>query len=49
MHRSLFIALLVTVVLAGGSGLFYVETERIWIFLTPFFALAAGANSALAS
>ena len=46
MHRSLFIALLVTVVLAGGSGLFYVETERIWIFLTPFFALAAGVELA---
>jgi hypothetical protein len=40
--RALFIALPVTVAVAGFSGLFYVETERIWIFLTPVFALAAG-------
>lgn len=42
MARSLFVALVVTIVLAGFSGLFYVETERIWIFLTPALALAAG-------
>jgi hypothetical protein len=40
--RSFFIATLLTVLVAGFSGLFYVETERIWIFLTPAFALAAG-------
>jgi hypothetical protein len=38
----LFLALLATVLIAAFSGLFYVETERIWIFLTPVFALAAG-------
>ena len=46
MRRSLFIALVATVLLAGFSGLFYVETERIWIFLTPFFALSAGVELA---
>ena len=46
MDRALFIALLATVLLAGFSGLFYVETERIWIFLTPVFALAAGTELA---
>jgi hypothetical protein len=40
--KALTIALWITVVFAGFSGLFYVETERIWIFLTPAFALAAG-------
>src|SRR6185295_5163522 len=40
--RALVFALLASVVIAGFSGLFYVETERIWIFLTPVFALAAG-------
>jgi hypothetical protein len=40
--RSLFAAAVATVLIAGFSGLFYVETERIWIFLTPVFALAAG-------
>jgi hypothetical protein len=40
--KSLFVALLVSIVIAGFSGLFYLETERIWIFLTPFVALAAG-------
>jgi hypothetical protein len=39
---ALTIALWVTVLIAGFSGLFYVETERIWIFLTPAFALLAG-------
>jgi hypothetical protein len=40
--RSFVIATVLTVLVAGFSGLFYVETERIWIFLTPAFALAAG-------
>ncbi|MEA2735926.1 MAG: hypothetical protein QOE14_2377, partial [Humisphaera sp.] len=42
LRRAFFTATLVTVLIAGFSGLFYVETERIWIFLTPAFALAAG-------
>jgi len=42
LWRSLFTATIATVLIAGFSGLFYVETERIWIFLTPPFALAAG-------
>jgi hypothetical protein len=44
--RALFIAVALTVLFAGFSGLFYVETERIWIFLTPGFALAAGQEMA---
>jgi hypothetical protein len=40
--KALFVALLVSVLIASFSGLFYIETERIWIFLTPIFALAAG-------
>jgi hypothetical protein len=39
---ALFLASALTVPIAGFSGLFYLETERIWIFLTPAFALAAG-------
>jgi hypothetical protein len=42
LTRSIFTATVLTVLIAGFSGLFYVETERIWIFLTPAFALAAG-------
>jgi hypothetical protein len=42
LKRSFFVATMLTVLIAGFSGLFYVETERIWIFLTPAFALAAG-------
>jgi hypothetical protein len=42
LTRALFTATVATVLVAGFSGLFYVETERIWIFLTPPFALAAG-------
>jgi hypothetical protein len=38
----LAVAVLATVLIAAFSGLFYIETERIWIFLTPIFALAAG-------
>lgn len=41
---ALSLATLLTVLIAGFSGLFYVETERIWIFLTPCLALAAGAE-----
>ena len=40
--KALFVALFVSVVVASFSGLFYIETERIWVFLTPAFALAAG-------
>ena len=46
VKRSFFIATVATVLIAGFSGLFYVETERIWIFLTPAFALAAGYEAA---
>jgi hypothetical protein len=42
LAMAMFVALGLTVLLAGFSGLFYAETERIWIFLTPAFALAAG-------
>ena len=49
LARSLFIALIATILIAGFSGLFYVETERIWIFLTPFVALAAGFEAARAA
>ncbi len=45
-QRSLFIAAVATVFIAGFSGLFYLETERIWIFLTPALALAAGYEAA---
>jgi hypothetical protein len=41
-QAALFLALIASVLIAGFSGLFYVETERIWIFFTPAFALAAG-------
>ena len=44
LSSALFIAAPLTVLIAGFSGLFYVETERIWMFLTPFLALAAGAE-----
>ena len=40
MTTSFVVATVLTVLIAGFSGLFYVETERIWIFLTPPFALA---------
>ena len=40
--RIVFWSLAVTIVIAGFSGLFYLETERIWIFFTPLLALAAG-------
>jgi hypothetical protein len=40
--KALFVALMVSILLAGFSGLFYLETERIWIFFTPIVALAAG-------
>jgi len=39
---AMFVAVIATVFIAGFSGLFYAETERIWIFLTPAAALAAG-------
>jgi hypothetical protein len=40
--RPLILATPLTILIAGFSGLFYLETERIWIFLTPPLALAAG-------
>jgi len=40
--HAVFLGVGATVLIAGLSGLFYVETERIWMFLTPAFALAAG-------
>ena len=40
--RAMFVAVIATILIAGFSGLFYAETERIWIFLTPAVALAAG-------
>jgi hypothetical protein len=42
LQRSLFIAAVATVFIAGFSGLFYLETERIWVFMTPALSLAAG-------
>jgi|GEM_PF-5124319 len=35
-------ASLATLLAAGFSGLFFLETERIWVFFTPFLALSAG-------
>lgn len=31
-----------TVLIFSFSGLFYLETERIWLFLMPSFAVIAG-------
>jgi hypothetical protein len=45
-QRSLFIAVVATIFIAGFSGLFYLETERIWVFMTPALALAAGYEAA---
>ena len=42
LAQSFITATVATVFIAAFSGLFYLETERIWIFLTPAFALAAG-------
>jgi hypothetical protein len=44
--RATFVALLATILIAGFSGQFYLETERIWIFFTPLLALAAGYEAA---
>src|SRR6185437_12229484 len=46
LARVVFWSLAITILIAGFSGLFYLETERIWIFLTPFVALAAGYEAA---
>jgi hypothetical protein len=35
-----------TILIAGFSGQFFLETERIWIFMTPALAVAAGAELA---
>jgi hypothetical protein len=32
---------LATLIAAGFSGLFFMETERIWVFFTPFLAISA--------
>ena len=40
------VSLIATLLIAGFSGIFYAETERIWIFLTPFIALAAAYEAA---
>jgi len=34
-------ASLMTLLVAGFAGLFFMETERIWVFFTPFLALSA--------
>ncbi len=46
LARAVIHAVVATIVIAGFSGLFYAETERIWIFLTPLVALAAGVEAA---
>lgn len=44
LARALFTALIATIFIAGFSGLFYIETERIWIFMTPALAIAAAVD-----
>ncbi len=36
------LATILSVFVAGFSGLFFMETERIWLFFTPMLALVAG-------
>ncbi|MCZ6453264.1 MAG: hypothetical protein O6909_03385 [Alphaproteobacteria bacterium] len=36
------LAAILSVFVAGFSGLFFMETERIWLFFTPMLALVAG-------
>ena len=36
------LAAILSVIVAGFSGLFFMETERIWLFFTPMLALVAG-------
>ncbi|HEX3356229.1 MAG TPA: hypothetical protein VHS31_04530, partial [Tepidisphaeraceae bacterium] len=38
---TLGLATWITLLVAGFSGLFWLETERIWVFFTPFLAIAA--------
>jgi uncharacterized membrane protein len=35
---------LITVFVAAFSGLFFLETARIWLFFTPFFCILAAAS-----
>ena len=39
--RTFITGCLVTLIVAGFSGLFFMETERIWVFFTPFLAISA--------
>jgi hypothetical protein len=40
---AISIATLISILVFGFSGQFFLEVERIWIFLTPFCLLYAGA------
>jgi len=40
--RSFAIAFILTLGVAACSGLFFLETERVWLFFTPGLALLAG-------
>lgn len=40
--RTLTHALLITILVFSFSGQFFLEVERIWIFLTPFWLLVGG-------
>jgi hypothetical protein len=44
--RALAPAAVLTIFIAGFSGQFFLETERIWIFMTPALAIVAGAELA---
>src|SRR6476659_2589959 len=44
--RALSAAAVATIFIAGFSGQFFLETERIWIFMAPALAIAAGAELA---
>jgi hypothetical protein len=41
---SLVLAFATIVFLTGFSGLFFLETERIWIFFVPFLTLIAASS-----
>lgn len=40
--RIFITACLASLLAAGFAGLFFMETERIWVFFTPFLAISAG-------
>lgn len=40
--KSLIYALISTVLILGFSNQFFLEVERIWIFMTPFFLIVSG-------